>query len=74
MKKSFFVALTLLCFSITAFAQKQYDLVSPNGKLKIEISAGNQLTYSVSHNGDLLLEKSPSVNMRNQRNFSFSGK
>lgn len=75
MKKSFFVALTLLCFSITAFAQKQYDLVSPNGKLKIEISAGNQLTYSVSHNGDLLLEKSPiSMKLTDGRNLAVNAK
>lgn len=43
---------------------KKYTLASPDGKLKVEISAGRQLTYQVMHemeqvyiNGQLVSEK-----------------
>ena len=51
-----FILITVTFFS---YSQKQYILVSPDGKLKTEITVGKTTEYAVSHNGDLMLEKSP---------------
>ena len=51
-----FILITVTFFS---YSQKQYTLVSPDGKLKTEITVGKTTEYAVSHNGDLMLEKSP---------------
>ena len=75
MKKSILLGLILISFSVAAWAQKQYVLVSPNGKVKVEITSGNRLTYSVSHSGDLLLEKSPiSMKLTDGRNLAVNTK
>ncbi|MDL2214708.1 glycoside hydrolase family 97 protein [Dysgonomonas sp. OttesenSCG-928-M03] len=42
-----------------SFAQKQFTLKSPDGKLSTNISVGDIIEYSVSHDGDLMLAKSP---------------
>ncbi len=59
MKKSISIILFLSFFSLFAFSQKQYTLVSPNGKIKTDLTIGKQIEYSVSHAGDLMLDKSP---------------
>lgn len=46
------------CIPSLAFAGKTYTLYSPDQKLKIEISAGTEISYQVSHNGQLLLSHS----------------
>ena len=51
-----FILITVTFFS---YSQKQYTLASPDGKLKTEITVGKTTEYAVSHNGDLMLEKSP---------------
>ena len=51
-----FILITVTFFS---YSQKQFTLVSPDGKLKTEITVGKTTEYAVSHNGDLMLEKSP---------------
>lgn len=51
-----FILITVTFFS---YSQKQYTLVSPDGKLKTEITVGKTTEYAVSHNGDLMLEESP---------------
>lgn len=43
----------------TLLAQKVITLVSPNGKVTTELSIGKTLEYSVSHQGDVMLSKSP---------------
>ena len=43
MKKLLLSALLMLC--VSAFAQKQYTLQSPDGKIIVTIEAGEQLTY-----------------------------
>lgn len=53
------LALILSVFSSGSFAQKQFALKSPDGKLNADISVGNTIEYSVSHAGDLMLSKSP---------------
>lgn len=49
----------LIIVTFFSYSQKQYTLVSPDGKLKTEITVGKTTEYAVSHNGDLMLEKSP---------------
>ncbi|MBB4034436.1 alpha-glucosidase [Dysgonomonas hofstadii] len=47
-----------LCFSTVVSAQKQFTLKSPDGKIGAQISVGKIIEYSVSHEGDLMLDKS----------------
>ncbi|WP_029906640.1 glycoside hydrolase family 97 protein [Prevotella sp. 10(H)] len=49
----------LLCYSMTMDAQKQFTLKAPDGKLQANITIGKTIEYSVSHAGDLMLDKSP---------------
>ena len=57
MKKLLLSALLML--SVSAFAQKQYILQSPNGKITVTVEVGEQLTYSVTHGNTCVL--APSV-------------
>jgi len=59
--KLFVVTLILFLFvpGIQILAQNQFTLKSPNEKLQVDISTGNIIEYSVSHNNDLMLAKSP---------------
>ena len=58
-KKKFIYLLSMLfCFSGVVNAQKQFTLQAPNGKLKATVEVGNDIEYSVSHNGDIILNKS----------------
>lgn len=41
-----------------AAKEKKYVLTSPNGTLRVEISAGNELTYQVMHGNDTILSHS----------------
>lgn len=49
----------LFCYTMTVSAQKQFTLKSPNGKLETSISVGKTVEYSVSHEGDIMLSRSP---------------
>ncbi len=42
----------------TAFAGKNYDIVSPDGHLKAEVSVGDDLSYSVIFNGKTVVDAS----------------
>ena len=60
-KKLCFAILSLLLLSGNAsFAakEKKYVLSSPDGTLKVEISAGNELAYQVMHGNDTILSHS----------------
>jgi alpha-glucosidase len=57
MKKYLFLALALL-LSVPLFAEKRLSLRSPDGKLETVVTIGRTITYTVSHNGDKLLEPS----------------
>lgn len=50
--------LCALC-SLAAHAQKKYQLTSPDGKLNTTITAGKQLTYDITFNGQQVLATSP---------------
>ena len=57
MKKHLLFALLML--SVSAFAQKQYTLQSPDKDITVTIEAGEQLTYSVTHGNTSVLAPSP---------------
>ena len=57
MKKLLLSALLMLC--VSAFAQKQYTLQSPDKDITITIEVGEQLTYSVTHGNTCVLTPSP---------------
>ena len=51
---------TLAALLIAAYAfaaPKIYDLKSPDGKLSVSVEAGEGIAYTLTHDGDLLLDK-----------------
>jgi len=57
--RNFIVVLLFVVISIIGVnAQNNYSVVSPNGKLKANVSVGKLVEYSVSHSGDELVNKS----------------
>ena len=57
--KRFLITIAAVLMAVSApAAPKSYDLVSPDGRLKLTIDAAEGLEYSLEHDGDLLLEKS----------------
>lgn len=58
MKKILIVLLSLSTAFTAIGAEKQQILTSPDGKLKIEISTGDGIVYSLSHEGVQLLAPS----------------
>lgn len=52
-----FIAAALIAIGAMA-APKTYDLVSPDGRLKVEIKTGNGICYTLQHDSDILLEDS----------------
>ena len=57
MKRLLLSALFMFC--VSAFAQKQYTLQSPDKNITVTIEAGEQLTYSVTHGNTCVLAPSP---------------
>ena len=49
--KTFKILLLCILCAFSAQAQKQYALISPNGELKTNITAGKQLTYDIIFQG-----------------------
>ena len=48
-----------ILYAVPVTAQKIYTLHSPNGELRIEITVDNTIEYSLTHQGDVMLAKSP---------------
>ena len=59
MKIKYLTVISLILFSISAFAQKQYTLSSPDGKITVTVNTGKQLSYSVKHGNTTVLATSP---------------
>ena len=57
--KTFRLFLVCVLCALTAQAQKQYKLASPDGNLKTTITAGKQLNYDITFNGQQVLKASP---------------
>lgn len=43
----------------TAYAQKQFTLTSPDGRISTNINIGEKLTYNITHDGESVLAPSP---------------
>ena len=57
--KTFKLLLVCVLCALTAQAQKQYKLASPDGKLQTTVTTGKQLNYDITFNGQQVLEASP---------------
>ncbi len=57
MKTHLSLALILLAI-LPAWGQKKYDLVSPDKKMKVEISVADQITFSLTHDATEILSPS----------------
>ena len=51
------LALSLVTIAVFA-APKNYELTSPDGRLKVTVEAGDGIGYSLEHDGDILLKDS----------------
>ena len=49
---------TMLLLSANLFAQKQYTVQSPDKDITLTVNVGDNLTYSVTHNGTVVLAES----------------
>ena len=68
MKKIYFL-LIIFCFT-PSLPAKTFSLKSPDNKITIDVSVTDKITYSVSHENDLLLEQSPiSMTLTNGKSF-----
>lgn len=56
--KNFFVTILLFILAINMWGQKKYQLKSPDGKLVASISLDDKISYSVLHEGDIILNPS----------------
>ena len=57
--KTFKIFILCALCTFVAQAQKQYQLASPDGKLKTTITTGKQLTYDITFDGQQVLNASP---------------
>lgn len=48
----------MFAIAVSHAATKTYSLVSPDGKLKVSVYAGDELAYSLRHGDDVILDKS----------------
>lgn len=65
--------LAIICCRTSVSAQKQFLVQSPDNELKVNISVGNTIEYSVSHNGDLMIANSPiSMSLTNGKSFGIN--
>ena len=53
-----FVLVAVLISTISSAAPRNFDIVSPDGTLKASIVVGDEITYSISKNGDEILAPS----------------
>lgn len=58
MKIKTLVLSVMLLLSANLFAQKQFTLQSPDKDITIKVNVGDNLTYSVTHNGTVVLVES----------------
>ena len=52
-------AILLMAVPFWANAQKGIELKDPSGKIQLNVMLGNTVTYSVSHEEDVIIETSP---------------
>lgn len=54
----FIFVLIFTCAMSYSFAQRQYTVTSPDGKIRAEVSVGQSITYTVTHGSDVLIAPS----------------
>ena len=54
----YILALLFCCFISAEAAPKIYNVTSPDGKISVEIQAGEELSYMVRYEGDVIVDKS----------------
>lgn len=73
MRNFLFIATLLLSFNV--FAQKHYQLSSPDGKLVVEIAVGKSINYTLSHQQELVLApSSASIELESGKGFGIDSK
>lgn len=53
------VAIILIAAPLWGYAQKVVELKDPSGKVSVNVTIGNEIIYSVSHEGDVMVGASP---------------
>ncbi|HZX74390.1 MAG TPA: glycoside hydrolase family 97 N-terminal domain-containing protein, partial [Cyclobacteriaceae bacterium] len=59
MNPKLLVVLLFSCFVISASAQKNYAVQSPDGRVAVTVSVGDKILYSVQHETDVVIAPSP---------------
>ena len=58
-----FALTAMLIATVSSAASRKFDVVSPDGTLKASITVADEITYSISKNGDAILAPSE-ISMR----------
>ncbi|MBD3588516.1 glycoside hydrolase family 97 protein [Bacteroides sp. GM023] len=53
------IAILLIAVPLWTYAQKAVELKDPSGKIEVNISIGSNITYSISHEDDVIIGTSP---------------
>ena len=61
MRRFLFIAATVLFAFGAQAAPKTYQLKSPDGRIEVTVEAGEGISYMMTCNGDVILEKSPAA-------------
>lgn len=72
MKRLIIIMAAVLASISAVAASKTYELKSPDGKLSVSVKAGEGISYTLSHGGDLLLDET-SISMATTRGDLFGG-
>lgn len=66
---------SLLFISLSLFSQKHFSLKSPDENLEIKIEVGHKITYSLIHQGDVVLQPSTiGMEIEDGKYFGINGK
>lgn len=57
--KQILLILLFLGTALSAQAQKQHTVTSPDGRIAATVTLGDKLTYTIAHNGEIVLYDSP---------------
>ena len=49
----------MFCIMMSSYAQKKYEVQSPDSKLKISVNVADKITFTLTHENDLLIDSSP---------------
>lgn len=58
LRNRLFVLTVMLISTVTSAAPRNFDVISPDGTLKASIVVADEITYSISKNGDDVLAPS----------------